>query len=807
MLLMKINISADILGEALKAILPIPKKKIEYSFRFGTVGPEHILFSASENILILTGTDSDISTKIVLNADITGEGSFGVDGEILLKILIDQPKQDISLSIDNLTNTLGLKCQSAEFTLSVLRSYMFSEIEFQSLSQSSEVLAEELKNIVSNTSLPMSEVDDDDDNYAGADYDETCGIFLQNVYSKLRFIATNRYSMAIYEINFKNKSRLEPLVQGVIVPSEGVSAIKRMIDLGASAIKMSFNGSYLLLNSSERHFLSIPLITGRFPKYQSVMPDKAAFKFTVNRTLLLDAAKKLYTVAEEKKEYSNTIGERTLHVKISKKELTLIAGHPLLGHARAILDIDYTGRKMLFSVNIKHLMDILSVIEKDEVTFELNNEISPIIVKFNLESRFMGVIMPMVMPQKIKKLFSVEQHCINCMSIKPIKTRGGGIKSFVAAAIELPFVPHSAAVGKDGKLLPWRSNTGGPIVDGTSGSEWRVASGSLKLKNDGTVWASGGNDEGQLGDGTTTGKRFNREIPGLVIGLTDVITIATGRNYGIALKQDGSVWAWGYNGHGELGLGNSTPGHWLPERVKNLSDIIAVYAGMALKNDGTVWTWGGENYYGILGNGKKTGHYSPSQIFGLTNVVAICESSNHRIALKSDGTVWSWGRNNSGQLGDGSLINRSLPVQAVGLTGIVAISTEKWGENSWALKDDGTVWIWGANNSSNHYPIGNVNLYGQASCTPVQIGVACCVVDLPEIGERKVIFKNNRSVVLEYVDEAPDSDPYWLRAIEGQEKDGSLLARTVIMQGSIVPEQPCLQRLYLSNEQEVYSYS
>ncbi|MBI5238810.1 MAG: hypothetical protein HY887_10405, partial [Deltaproteobacteria bacterium] len=118
------------------------------------------------------------------------------------------------------------------------------------------------------------------------------------------------------------------------------------------------------------------------------------------------------------------------------------------------------------------------------------------------------------------------------------------------------------------------------------------------------------------------------------------------------------------------------------------------YHTIALKNDGTVWTWGW-NYYGQLGDGTTTDRLTPVQVSGLTNVTAIASVYDHTIALKNDGTVWTWGANWYGQLGDGTTTNKSAPVQVSGLTSVTAIAGGN--KHTIALKNDGTVWAWGAN--------------------------------------------------------------------------------------------------------------
>jgi alpha-tubulin suppressor-like RCC1 family protein len=164
--------------------------------------------------------------------------------------------------------------------------------------------------------------------------------------------------------------------------------------------------------------------------------------------------------------------------------------------------------------------------------------------------------------------------------------------------------------------------------------------------------------------------------------------VAAGFAHTLALTADGTLWAWGDNAQGQLGVtgvGNtSTP-------VQVLTEVAAIAAGryfsLAAKRDGTVWRWGS-------GTGA-----TPTQVSGLTNIVAVTAGVNHQLALRNDGMVWAWGQNGSGQLGDGTTITRTTPVQVIGLRGVRSIAA---GEDfSLAVQDDGAadglVWAWGTN--------------------------------------------------------------------------------------------------------------
>lgn len=282
---------------------------------------------------------------------------------------------------------------------------------------------------------------------------------------------------------------------------------------------------------------------------------------------------------------------------------------------------------------------------------------------------------------------------------------------------------HSVALRSDGTVWAWGYGGLGQLGDGTN-NNWTIpvqvrgpgnigyltgvaaiAVGydhTLALKSDGTFWAWGSGGLGQLGDGYRT----NRSNPVQVLGaggtgyLTGVTAFAGGGSHTVALRTNGTVWAWGYNVHGQLGNGSniSEP---LPVGVSNISGVAGVTAiaggdshTLALKSNGTVWDWGYNNY-GQLGDGTTTNRTSAVQVSGLSGVTAIAGGRNHAVALKTDGTVWTWGYNYYGQLGDGTSTNRTTPVQVSGLTGVTAVAAGDY--HTVALRVDGTVWAWGYN--------------------------------------------------------------------------------------------------------------
>ncbi|AEC01563.1 fimbrillin family protein [Parasphaerochaeta coccoides] len=261
-----------------------------------------------------------------------------------------------------------------------------------------------------------------------------------------------------------------------------------------------------------------------------------------------------------------------------------------------------------------------------------------------------------------------------------------------------------------------------PVQVSSMGSDVAAVSAGEKhtmiLKKDGTLWATGENKYGQLGLGDSD-SGIDKSTPMQVSSMgSDVAAVSTGASHTMILKKNGTLWATGQNNDGQLGLGDSSSGTDRSTPVQVLamgSDVEAVSAGsyhtMILKKDGTLWATG-RNYDGQLGDGTTTSRTTPVQVkasptFGdfMTNVKAVSAGGFHTMILKKDGTLWVTGRNQYGQLGDGTsgiTNNKSTPVQVrdssgVGfMTDVVAVSAGL--HYTIILKKDGTLWATGRNN-------------------------------------------------------------------------------------------------------------
>jgi alpha-tubulin suppressor-like RCC1 family protein len=247
-----------------------------------------------------------------------------------------------------------------------------------------------------------------------------------------------------------------------------------------------------------------------------------------------------------------------------------------------------------------------------------------------------------------------------------------------------------------------------------------LSSGAVGLRFNGDVWAWGSNGAGTFG--VSPGTLASSVVPVQVPGLHDVTAVAAGATAAYALAPNGTVWAWGYNASGQLGngtiVGAATP---VPAQVLGLSGVTAIASsastGYALKQDGTVWAWG-YNVYGQLGDGTTTNRPTAAPVPGLSGITEISGNSNGQQleALRSDGTVWMLGRNSAGELGDGTTNDAHTPLQVPGLSHVTQVSSA--GNASFALVAGGTVMGWGSNSGGQ---VGDGTIIDRLSPVPVRV--------------------------------------------------------------------------------------
>jgi alpha-tubulin suppressor-like RCC1 family protein len=253
---------------------------------------------------------------------------------------------------------------------------------------------------------------------------------------------------------------------------------------------------------------------------------------------------------------------------------------------------------------------------------------------------------------------------------------------------------HSMGLRSNGTAWAWGYNNSGQLGDNSTTSrlspvpivggftDWvQISSAgrnSIGLRSNGTAWAWGSNSNGQLGDNTTTGKSSPVSVIG---GFSDWSQLSTGGYHNVGIRTNGTAWSWGANGRGRLGDGTTADKSSPVSVVGGFTDWTQVSASLshtvAIRSNGTAWAWGGNQYYssiysttiytGNLGDGTVLDRSSPvSVIGGFTDWVQVRSGIDHSVGLRANGTAWAWGYNVFGRLGDGSTVAKSSPVSVVG---------------------------------------------------------------------------------------------------------------------------------------------
>lgn len=368
---MKLKIQSQNLRDAINKVLSVVDRKNSRPIL------TNCLFTAENDKLVIIATDLEVSAKIFLNANFETTGSFCINTKSISEILKELPDDVIELKVDN-KNVLKLNCNNINYSLLITSPEEYPTLAFENKNKSFKLKAQQILNIINKTSHAIST-------------DETRlylnGIYLQAIDNKLRAVAIDGHRLALLDTN-EFIGDVNNLSDGVIIPRKGINELKKVADSYIdNEITISLDDSFMYVNAEDKYLLSIRLISRDYPKYQTVIPSKTAFTLNIDRKNLLNAVKRIRILSNEK-----TNG---IKVSIDKTKITLSANHPSLGNANEIINVNYDGEPMDIGFNAKYLIESLSVFDDNEIIFEFNNELTPVIIKSDELPEFLGIIMPL----------------------------------------------------------------------------------------------------------------------------------------------------------------------------------------------------------------------------------------------------------------------------------------------------------------------------------------------------------------------------------------------------------------------------
>ena len=369
---MKINIQSHVLRDGLNKVLTVIDKKNSRPIL------TNCLINAYQGNIELIATDLEVMAKIIIPANVSETGTFCINTKNIFDIVRELPNDEVELDINKENNILNLNCKKINYSLLITNSEDYPQVNFQSSGEAFKLKAEEVLKVISKTSHSVST-------------DETRinlnGIYLQKLDGKLRSVAIDGHRLALLDIhNFESNN--QSLIDGVIIPRKGITELKKIAESNPEKdLTISLDDSFMYINSDDKYYLSIRMIAREYPKYQTVIPSKTIHTMIVDRNSLFGAVKRIRLLSNEK-----TNG---IKATLTNNQMEVSANHPSLGHATEIIPVHYEGNEIEIGFNAKYMLDSLQVLDVNEIIYEFNNELSPVVIRSNEIPDFLGIIMPL----------------------------------------------------------------------------------------------------------------------------------------------------------------------------------------------------------------------------------------------------------------------------------------------------------------------------------------------------------------------------------------------------------------------------
>ncbi len=369
---MIVNFSTEEFRDALGKVLSVIDKK--NSRPILTLN----LLIAKDGQLELIATDLEVSVKIVITANVERDGVFCVNTKNIFEIIRELPDQITNLESNLEEKVLKISGENIQYSLLINNSNDFPILNFESDEIGFTINTDQLSEIIERTSHAIST-------------DETrpflTGLFLQEIDSKLRAVATDGCRLSLIETEIL-ETNIDALINGIIIPRKGVFELKKIVDtFHNELINISIDDSFLYTNVLNKYFISIRLIARDYPKYQTLIPNKTSHNLITDKTSFLNAIRRVKIMSNEK--------INGVVLKFWNNEMTISANHPLYGKAIEKINIEYNGEEVEIGFNARYLLETLSTFEDGDISIEFNNKLTPFLIRSSLLPHFLSIVMPL----------------------------------------------------------------------------------------------------------------------------------------------------------------------------------------------------------------------------------------------------------------------------------------------------------------------------------------------------------------------------------------------------------------------------
>jgi DNA polymerase-3 subunit beta len=367
---MKFTVAKEKFLEALQRVQNVVEKKNTVQIL------SNVLLASDKDSLSLTATDLEVGINVLLPIEKGAEGKVAVSAKNLVEIVKELPNKPVTLSKKE-NNWVEISCQKSTFNLVGLGHEEFPPLP-----------SFENKNYLSVNSASAREMIDK--TLFSVSTDETRyhlnGVFFETVENNLlRMVSTDGHRLAFIDKELLLEGS-DQFKRGIIIPKKGLAELRRLLDDKAESFQMALDKGNLLVKL-DRTLLFVRLIEGDYPDYEQVIPKKNEKRLTVDREEFLGSLRRVSLLANEK--------SRGVKLSLRENALTITSSNPDLGDAKEELDVDFKHEPVEIGFNARYIIECLSILETDKVTFDLNDKLSPGLLRPAGRSDYTYIVMPM----------------------------------------------------------------------------------------------------------------------------------------------------------------------------------------------------------------------------------------------------------------------------------------------------------------------------------------------------------------------------------------------------------------------------